>query len=121
TGADGPMEHPRGAHEAPTRHPPKVVSSPAAPVITSRKRSYRVWPHRRAVAEREEIGETQILAALLGVAEMVGGVSDIDELVALIARVTPGHRCRRRLRPFQIGRAHVGTPVTWPSRMPSSA
>ena len=59
-------------------------------MITGRKRSYRVGPHRRTVAEREEIGETQILAALLGVAEMVGGVSDIDELVALIARVTPG-------------------------------
>ncbi len=42
------------------------------------------------MAEREEIGEIQILAALLGVAEMVGGVSDIGELVALIARVTPG-------------------------------
>src|SRR5207253_4558351 len=22
---------------------------------------------------------------------------------------------------FEVGRAHVGTPVTWPSRMPSSA
>ena len=40
--------------------------------------------------EREEIGETQILASLLGVAEMVCGVTDIDELIALIARVTPG-------------------------------
>ena len=88
--AEGPEEGPRGGHEAHNPPPPKVVSSPAAPVITGRKRSYRVRPHRRAVAEREEIGETQILAALLGVAEMVGGVSDIDELVALIARVTPG-------------------------------
>jgi PAS domain S-box-containing protein len=42
------------------------------------------------VAEREEIGETQILAALLGVAEMVGGITDTDELTNLIARVTPG-------------------------------
>ena len=40
--------------------------------------------------EREEIGETQILASLLGVAEMVCGLTDIDELIALIARVTPG-------------------------------
>src|SRR5207253_11063934 len=92
-----------------------------AHICVPARRSSDLWPPRPAVAEREEIGETQILAALLGVAEMVGGVSDIDELVALIARVTPGHRCRRRLRPFQIGRAHVGTPVTWPSRMPSSA
>jgi len=42
------------------------------------------------VAEREEIGETQLLASLLGVAEMVSSVSDTDELIALIARVTPG-------------------------------
>src|SRR5437879_8841806 len=88
--AEGPEEGPCGGHEAHNPPPPKVVSRPAAPVITGRKRSYRVGPHRRTVAEREEIGETQILAALLGVAEMVGGVSDIDELVALIARVTPG-------------------------------
>lgn len=40
--------------------------------------------------DREEIGETQILAALLGVAEMIGGLTDTDELIALIARVTPG-------------------------------
>jgi hypothetical protein len=45
---------------------------------------------REDVTEREEIGETQILASLLGVAEMVGGLTDIDELTALIARVTPG-------------------------------
>src|SRR5205807_8156131 len=88
--AEGPEEGPRGGHASHNPPPPKGVSRRAAPVITGRKRSYRVWPHRRAVAEREEIGETQILAALLGVAEMVGGVSDIDELVALIARVTPG-------------------------------
>src|SRR2546427_977157 len=88
--AEGPEEGPRGGHEAHNPSPPKAVSSPASPVITGRKRSYRVRPHRWTVAEREEIGETQILAALLGVAEMVGGVSDIDELVALIARVTPG-------------------------------
>jgi PAS domain S-box-containing protein len=42
------------------------------------------------IAEVGEIGETQILAALLGLAEMVGGLSDTDELIALIARVTPG-------------------------------
>jgi PAS domain S-box-containing protein len=37
-----------------------------------------------------EIGETQILAALLGIADMVGGLTDTEEIVALIARVTPG-------------------------------
>ncbi|MGI0147967.1 MAG: GAF domain-containing protein [Thermoplasmata archaeon] len=42
------------------------------------------------MAEREEIGETQILASLLGVAEMICGLTDTDELIALIARVTPG-------------------------------
>src|SRR5437016_11591515 len=67
--AEGPEEGPRGGHEAHNPPPPKVVSRPAAPVITGRKRSYRVGPHRRTVAEREEIGETQILAALLGRSE----------------------------------------------------
>ncbi len=38
----------------------------------------------------EEIGETQILAALIGVAEMVGGLTDTDELLASIVRVMPG-------------------------------
>lgn len=42
------------------------------------------------MADREEIGETQILAAVLGVAEMVGGLSDMDELLASIVRVVPG-------------------------------
>jgi PAS domain S-box-containing protein len=42
------------------------------------------------VSEVREIGEMQILAALLGITEMVGGITDTDELVALIARVTPG-------------------------------
>jgi len=88
--AEDPEEDPRGGHDANSPLSAKAVSGPAAPVITGRKRSYRVRPHRRGVSEREEIGETQILAAFLGVAEMVGGVSDIDELVALIARVTPG-------------------------------
>src|SRR6267378_3860780 len=60
------------------------------PLITGRKRSYRVRSHRWPVVEREEIGETQLLASLLGVAEMVSSVSETDELMALIARVTPG-------------------------------
>src|SRR5438552_4886023 len=47
-------------------------------------------PAFKDVAEREEISEIQILASLLGVAEMVGGLTDIEELTALIARVTPG-------------------------------
>ena len=40
--------------------------------------------------DSEEIGETQLLAALLGVTEMVGGLTDQDELLASIVRVTPG-------------------------------
>ena len=39
---------------------------------------------------QEEIGETQILAALLGVAEMAGGLMDTEELLAAIVRITPG-------------------------------
>ena len=42
------------------------------------------------MAEREEIGETQILASLLGIAEMICGLADTDESIPLIARVTPG-------------------------------
>src|SRR5207253_9151145 len=50
----------------------------------------------------------------------------IDDLM----RSHPFARALARLRehvranafdPFEIGRAHVWTPVTWPSRMPSSA
>src|SRR5437879_9127413 len=57
--AEGPEEGPRGGHEAHNPPPPKVVSRPAAPVITGRKRSYRVGPHRRTVAERAELGVAQ--------------------------------------------------------------
>lgn len=42
------------------------------------------------IREVGEIEETHILALLLGIAEMVDGLTDTDELVALIARVTPG-------------------------------
>jgi len=59
-------------------------------VITIRKCSYRVRPHRHGVPDPEEIGEMQILAALIGVAEMVGGLTDTDELLASIVRVMPG-------------------------------
>ena len=59
-------------------------------MITTRKRSYRVRPHGQDVSDPEEIGETQILAALIGVAEMVGGLTDTDELLASIVRVMPG-------------------------------
>lgn len=38
---------------------------------------------------REEIGETQILAALLGIAEMVGQLPDTDELLDAIVRIAP--------------------------------
>lgn len=37
-----------------------------------------------------EIGEMHILASLLGIAEMICGLADTVELMALIARVTPG-------------------------------
>src|SRR6266511_59733 len=59
-------------------------------MITIRKRSYRVRPHRHGVPDPEEIGEMQILAALIGVAEMVGGLTDTDELLASIVRMMPG-------------------------------
>lgn len=42
------------------------------------------------VPQQEEVGEYQVLGALLGVAEMVAGLSDMDELLAAIARVAPG-------------------------------
>lgn len=59
-------------------------------MITSGKLSYDVGPHGTAVSTREEIDETQILAALLGVAEMVGDLTDPEELLAAIVRITPG-------------------------------
>ncbi len=37
----------------------------------------------------EEIGETQILAALLGIGEMIGGLSDTEEILASIVRIAP--------------------------------
>ncbi|HEY7587413.1 MAG TPA: GAF domain-containing protein [Thermoplasmata archaeon] len=37
----------------------------------------------------EEIGETQILAALLGIAEMVGDLTDTHELLDAIVRIAP--------------------------------
>lgn len=42
------------------------------------------------LGELGDIGEMHILSALLGIAEMIGGLTDTDELMALIARVTPG-------------------------------
>ncbi len=39
---------------------------------------------------REEIGEVHILAALLGVAQMAGDLTDPEELLAAIVRITPG-------------------------------
>lgn len=38
---------------------------------------------------QEETDETQILAALLGIAEMVGGLPDIEEILASIVRIAP--------------------------------
>ncbi len=37
----------------------------------------------------EEIGETQILAALLGIAEMVGDLTDTDEMLESVVRIAP--------------------------------
>jgi PAS domain S-box-containing protein len=37
-----------------------------------------------------EIGELRILASLVSIAEMIGGLSDTNELMELLARVTPG-------------------------------
>ena len=59
-------------------------------VITSGKLSYDAGPNGIAVSSRDEIDETQILAALLGVAEMAGDLTDPDELLAAIVRITPG-------------------------------
>jgi PAS domain S-box-containing protein len=38
---------------------------------------------------QEELGETQILAAMLGIAEMVGGLTDTEEILASIVRIAP--------------------------------
>ncbi|MEK6987263.1 MAG: GAF domain-containing protein [Candidatus Thermoplasmatota archaeon] len=38
---------------------------------------------------QEELGETQILAALLGIAEMVGQLTDTDEFLDAIVRIAP--------------------------------
>lgn len=39
------------------------------------------------MSRAEEIGETQILAALLGVAEMVGDLTDSDEMLGAVVRI----------------------------------
>ncbi len=41
------------------------------------------------VSAPEEVGETQILAALLGIAEMVGGLPDTGELLDAVVRIAP--------------------------------
>ena len=41
------------------------------------------------MAAPEEIGETQILAALLGIAEMVGELADTKEMLEAIVRIAP--------------------------------
>jgi PAS domain S-box-containing protein len=38
---------------------------------------------------QEELGETQLLAALLGLAEMIGGLTDPEEILASIVRIAP--------------------------------
>src|SRR2546426_8849236 len=59
-------------------------------MITSGKVSYRVLSNGRALPNRDEVSEEQILAALLGVAEMAGDLTDPDELLAAIVRIPPG-------------------------------
>src|SRR2546422_8704341 len=59
-------------------------------MITSGKVSYRVLSNGRALPNRDEVSEEQILAALLGVAEMAGDLTDPEELLAAIVRITPG-------------------------------
>src|SRR5256886_7279920 len=59
-------------------------------MITSGKVSYRVLSNGRALPNRDEVDEEQILAALLGVAEMAGDLTDPEELLAAIVRITPG-------------------------------
>src|SRR2546425_7823491 len=59
-------------------------------MITSGKVSYRVLTNGRALLNRGEVSEEQILAAPLGVAEMAGDLTDPDELLAAIVRITPG-------------------------------
>jgi len=39
---------------------------------------------------RDELGETQILAALFGIAEMVGNLTDTEEILEAIVRIAPG-------------------------------
>ena len=69
-------EGPGRSHALSIRLRAKGLSSPAW-LISARKRSYRVRPHLHNVAEREEIGETQILASLLGIAEMTCDPADV--------------------------------------------
>jgi len=38
----------------------------------------------------DEVGETQVLAALLGMAEMVAGLTDTDEILEALVRIAPG-------------------------------
>src|SRR5438445_10682624 len=59
-------------------------------MITSGKVSYRVLSNGRALPNRDEVSEEQILAALLGVPEMAGDLTDPEELLAAIVRITPG-------------------------------
>ncbi len=47
------------------------------------------FPETSGEKPQEEIGETQILAALLGIAEMVGQLTDTGELLDAIVRIAP--------------------------------
>ena len=36
-----------------------------------------------------DLGDAKVLAALLGISEMVAGLSDLEEVLGLIVRITP--------------------------------
>jgi PAS domain S-box-containing protein len=69
----------------------------ASGLITGGKRSYRARLHGPVVSfpetseekSQEEIGETRLLAALLGIAEMVGQLTDTNEVLEAIVRIAP--------------------------------
>ncbi len=44
---------------------------------------------RSVLPAPNEVGETEILAALLGIAEMVGDLTDMDELLDAVVRIAP--------------------------------
>ncbi len=64
---------------------------------------------------QEELGETHILAALLGIAEMVSGLTDTDEILAAIVRIAPSlvHVDRCALMTYDEGAREFRTATTF--------